>query len=245
MKMVKKKTPLKKAAKGTAVKPKAMYGKTVKPGMMRKGGTLTKAQEGRTVKPKALITPFENYMKTPGSVPSDTLQSFEGYRNTDNPTLDKAYFDTYYGGANNERRKGSDTVKYDSSGNRIRQKGGTLTKARKGKGVISTTDGSTYNKSGKKIGSGLGKKAEYRDFATGEGDRVFAPAGIRIGGLKAKVALRKSNRDVTKKGNIKVSQKETAVKDSGNKMGQMAKPKAMYGKSVKLTKMGKGGTKKK
>ena len=42
MKMVKKKTPLKKAAKGTAVKPKAMYGKTVKPGMMRKGGTKKK-----------------------------------------------------------------------------------------------------------------------------------------------------------------------------------------------------------
>ena len=41
MKMVKKKTPLKKAAKGTAVKPKAMYGKTVKP-MMKKGGTKKK-----------------------------------------------------------------------------------------------------------------------------------------------------------------------------------------------------------
>jgi len=42
MKMVKKKTPLKKAARGTAVKPKAMYGKTVKPGMMKKGGTKKK-----------------------------------------------------------------------------------------------------------------------------------------------------------------------------------------------------------
>jgi len=42
MKMVKKKTSLAKAAKGTAVKPKAMYGKTVKPTMMKKGGTKKK-----------------------------------------------------------------------------------------------------------------------------------------------------------------------------------------------------------
>ena len=42
MKMVKRKTPLAKAAKGTAVKPKAMYGKSVKPTMMKKGGTKKK-----------------------------------------------------------------------------------------------------------------------------------------------------------------------------------------------------------
>lgn len=38
MKMVKKKTPLKKVARGSAVKPKAKYGKTVKSAMMKKGG---------------------------------------------------------------------------------------------------------------------------------------------------------------------------------------------------------------
>ena len=138
MKMVKKKTPLKKAARGTAVKPKAMYGKTVKPTMIKKAGTISKAQKGITVKPNEYITPFNNYLKTPGSVPSDTTQLFDGSRNTNNPTLDKAYYDTYYAGSD-KRRTGSDAVRYDSSGNRIpasmlKQKGG-ITKAQKGKTV--------------------------------------------------------------------------------------------------------------
>ena len=135
MKMVKKKTSLAKAAKGTAVKPKAMYGKTVKPTMIKKAGTVPKAQTGIIGKPNENITPFKNYLRTPGSVASDTLQSFDGIRNTDNPKLDKAYYETYYAGANDKRRTGSDIVKYDSSGNIIRKKGGTPTKAQKGTSV--------------------------------------------------------------------------------------------------------------
>jgi hypothetical protein len=105
---------------------------------------------------------------------------------------------------------------------------------RGGQGVLSTADGSTYKSSGKKKGSGIGPKAEYRDFATGDGDRVFAPAGQKVGGLKAKMELRKSNKEVAKKGNIKVNQK-----------GGTAKPKAAYGMAVKPSMMKKGGAKKK
>jgi hypothetical protein len=79
-----------------------------------------------------------------------------------------------------------------------------LPKAKYGRGVVSTTDGATYTKTGKKIGSGMGKKAEYRDFNTGEGDRSYASS---TEGAKAKLALRKANKEATKEGKIQVQKK--------------------------------------
>lgn len=87
-----------------------------------------------------------------------------------------------------------------------------LPKAKYGRGVVSTTDGSTYTKTGKKIGSGIGKKAEYRNFSTGEGDMSFIPT---MGGAKAKQALRKSNKETVKAGDIKVQKKGGITKKRG------------------------------
>mgnify|MGYP003653049289 CR=1 FL=1 len=61
--MVKKKTSLKKAAKGTTVKPKAMYGKTVKPTMMKKGGVKKYQDAGETT------------TTTPAPAPTPTVAS--------------------------------------------------------------------------------------------------------------------------------------------------------------------------
>jgi hypothetical protein len=84
-----------------------------------------------------------------------------------------------------------------------------LAKAEFGRGVVSTTDGSTYTKTGKKIGSGIGKKAEYRDFTSGEGDRSYAPT---VGGAVEKMKLRQANRKTANTGNIKVARKGAAIK---------------------------------
>jgi hypothetical protein len=115
----------------------------------------------------------------------------------------------------------------------------SLPKAKFGRGVVSSTDGSTYTKTGKKIGSGIGKKAEYRDFTTGDGDRSFAPS---VGGMSEKMKLRQSNKKTVKEGDIK-------MKMGGAKKPKMmsggAKPKAMYGTSMKPGMMKKGGAKKK
>ena len=89
--------------------------------------TLRKAQKGKIVKTS---TPFQNYMKTPGAIASDTTQSFTGSRDGSKPVLDKAYYDTYYAGRENERRTGNDKVKYDANGKRVYKKGGA-TKAAK------------------------------------------------------------------------------------------------------------------
>jgi len=75
--------------------------------------SLPKAQKGKTV------TPFQNYMKTPGAMASDTSDVFTGNRDGLNPKLDKAYYDTYYAGQENKRRKGADAIKYDAQGNRV------------------------------------------------------------------------------------------------------------------------------
>lgn len=99
--------------------------KTVKT-KMKMGGAkkpLMKAQKGKAVK---TFTPFQNYMKTPGAVASDTTQSFTGSRDGSNPALDKAYYDTYYVGQENKRRTGSDKVKYDSNGKRVYKTGGMV-----------------------------------------------------------------------------------------------------------------------
>ena len=106
------------AQKGGAVKKMKTSG-TVKP--------LMKAQKGKIVK---TVTPFQNYMKTPGAIASDTTQSFTGSRDGSKPVLDKAYYDTYYAGKENERRTGNDKVKYDANGKRVYKKGGA-TKAAK------------------------------------------------------------------------------------------------------------------
>ena len=106
------------AKKGGAVKKMKTSG-TVKP--------LMKAQKGKIVK---TVTPFQNYMKTPGAIASDTTQSFTGSRDGSKPVLDKAYYDTYYAGKENERRTGNDKVKYDANGKRVYKKGGA-TKAAK------------------------------------------------------------------------------------------------------------------
>lgn len=82
---------------------------------------LMKAQKGKT------LTPFQNYMKTPGAVASDTTQSFDRIRHaTDNPKLDKAYYETYYAGEKDKRRTGNDKVKYDANGNRVYKTGGMV-----------------------------------------------------------------------------------------------------------------------
>ena len=100
---------------------------------------------------------------------------------------------------------------------------GMIPKAQYGRGVVSTSEGSTYTKAGKKIGSGIGKKAEYRDFSTGEGDRSFAPTAS---GMAEKMRLRKANKEASKSGNIKVAKtggmvnsnkKVTALKSAGSK----------------------------
>lgn len=62
------------------------------------------------------------------------------------------------------------------------------------RGVVSTEEG-TYSKSGRKYGTGHGKKAEYRDFTTGGGDR-----SMRAG--KIKRDLKKANRKVYREGDI-------------------------------------------
>ena len=81
---------------------------------MKTGGTsIPKAQKGKSV------TPFQNYMKTPGAMASDTSDVFTGNRDGLNPKLDKAYYDTYYAGQENKRRKGADAIKYDAQGNRV------------------------------------------------------------------------------------------------------------------------------
>ena len=90
----------------------------------------------------------------------------------------------------------------------------SLPKAKFGKGVVSTTDGSTYTKTGKKIGSGIGKKAEYRDFTSGEGDRSYAPT---VGGMAEKIKLRQANKKVSQSGNIQVQKKGGAVKSAAMK----------------------------
>jgi hypothetical protein len=74
-----------------------MDGKT---GVMKKGGMvkkpLVKAQKGTTVKPK---TPFQQYMKTPGAVASDTVAKRDDINTLkkapNKPGLDAAYRKTY------------------------------------------------------------------------------------------------------------------------------------------------------
>jgi hypothetical protein len=101
-------------------KPRANSNRSVTTTFKKVGGAvkkpLVKAQTGKTVKSK---TPFQNYMKTPGAVASDTTQTFSGIREGSNPKLDKAYYDTYYAGQENKRRTGIDKVKYDAKGNRL------------------------------------------------------------------------------------------------------------------------------
>ena len=84
----------------------------------------------------------------------------------------------------------------------------TLPKAKLGRGVVSTQEG-TYTRTGKKIGSGIGKKAEYRDFTTGGGDRSYSPT---LGGIAEKMKLRRENKKASQSGNIQVNKKGGAVK---------------------------------
>jgi len=124
------------AQKGGAVK-KMKTGGTAKP--------LIKAQKGKIVKS---TTPFQNYMKTPGAIASDTSDVFTGNRDGLNPKLDKAYYDTYYAGRKNERRKGADAIKYDAQGNRIGKqtvhKKGGATKAAKFAALAPPYDKATF-----------------------------------------------------------------------------------------------------
>lgn len=88
------------------------------------------------------------------------------------------------------------------------KKGGAVSKkklptAKYGRGVVSTSDG-TYTRAGKKIGSGIGKSAEYRDFTTGTGDRSTKS-------ISEKVQLRKSNKKASDSGNIQIAKKGGAV----------------------------------
>lgn len=173
MKMVKRKTPLAKAAKGTAVKPKAMYGKTVKPTMMKKAGTVPKAQKGTAVKdsgnkmgkmakggvtkkslPKAQPglstgTPFQQYMKTPGAVASDTImKTLYPNNNWDAPKnpvaknpknqgiLEKAYEKTYGINWTSESGQPHNDETFEQYKRRMGpMKKGGITKAQKGKTV--------------------------------------------------------------------------------------------------------------
>ena len=91
----------------------------------QKGGITKKYQDGGANKKS--YTPFEYYMKTtPGATASDTSQVFTGSINSGNPKLDKAYYDTYYAGRENEKRSGRDEVKYDDQGKRVRYKTGGM-----------------------------------------------------------------------------------------------------------------------
>ena len=126
---------------------------------------MKKYQDGgskkKTTKKPSTSTPFQNYMKsTPGAQASDTTQSFSGSRNTDNPKLDKAYNETYYAGRENERRTGSDKVKYDSKGKRVKFKTGGMVNPN-AKLQASKTAGS------KGVKSGVNPKAAASKRATG------------------------------------------------------------------------------
>lgn len=92
--------------------------------VMRNGGVKKKLPKAQTGNGKTL-TPFQNYMATtPEATASDTTQTFTGSRDWSNPKLDKAYFETFYAGQENKRRKGPDVVRYDAKGNRIKKTGG-------------------------------------------------------------------------------------------------------------------------
>jgi hypothetical protein len=143
---------IKKSTGGMYGIPQENLGTSGQYGFAKKGGAVKKMKTGGTAKPliKAkngkivkTITPFQNYMKTPGAIASDTSDVFTGNRDGLNPKLDKAYYDTYYAGRKNERRTGNDKVKYDANGKRVYKKGGA-TKAAKFAALAPPYDKATF-----------------------------------------------------------------------------------------------------
>lgn len=104
-----------------------------------------------------------------------------------------------------------------------------LAKAQYGRAVVSTDKESNYTASGKKIGTGFGKKAEYRNFATGDGDTNYAPTKE---GRAVKNEVKASNRAATKSGNI-------VIKKTGGATGKL--PKAQFGRTVVKSKFTREG----
>lgn len=84
-----------------------------------------------------------------------------------------------------------------------------LAKAQYGRAVVSTDKESNYTASGKKIGTGFGKKAEYRNFTTGEGDASYVPTKA---GRAAKNEVKSLNRAATKSGNIVIKKTGGVIK---------------------------------
>ena len=140
---------------------------------------LAKAQKGKTV------TPFQNYMKTPGAVASDTTQSFDVRRDaTDNPKLDKAYYETYYAGQKDKRRTGNDKVKYDANGNRVYKTGGMVNSNAKVSAI--KTAGSKGVKSGVNTKVTASKVAKGRVGGTSTAPRTATPKAKMGGMMKGK-----------------------------------------------------------
>jgi hypothetical protein len=185
---------IKKSTGGMYGIPQENLGTSGQYGFAKKGGAtkpLIKAQKGKIVKTS---TPFQNYMKTPGAIASDTTESFTGSRNSSKPVLDKAYYDTYYAGRENERRTGNDKVKYDANGKRVYKKGGA-TKAAKFAALAPPYDKATFADrivgAKKSVGSKKLPKAQLGAIVKG------------IMGFKTAYKASKIVKQAAKKGNFK------------------------------------------
>lgn len=198
MKMVKKKTPLAKAAKGKIVKPKAMYGKTVKP-MMKKAGTVPKAQAGKTAKPKEENQFYPSKMDRGYYNFQDAVSNFmmpeyifgkpSGMRNmgTMDRTVDSLNVqDKAYGRTTLPREQYLNAEKIVNK----KRKGGTLSKAQKG---IAVKD-SGYNmgktakpKAIKDSGYNMGKMANPKAMY----GKSVKPGMMRKGGTTKRKTTKK------------------------------------------------------
>jgi len=201
-----------------------MDGKT---GVMKKGGMvkkpLVKAQKGTTVKPK---TPFQQYMKTPGAVASDTVAKRDDINTLkkapNKPGLDAAFRKTYgddYVGRQSDGIYTMSKKDADAQDRRIgsRKMGGAtkdLPKAQFGRTVVkfkTTREGlagskdsndikDVYNRKGNLVKTKINRTTTFDD-------------GIKP--LKSKITIKPGKSTVTKFPGVSKIKSEPTMKKGG------------------------------
>lgn len=202
-----------------------MDGKT---GVMKKGGMvkkpLVKAQAGRTVKSK---TPFQQYMKTPGAVASDTIAKRDDINTLkkapNKPGLDAAYRKTYgddYVGRQSPgiySKSAKEADAYDRSMGPSRKMGGAtkkLPKAQFGRTVVK----SKFTREGL---AGAKDSNDVKDIYNRKGDLVKTKInrtttfddGVKP--LKSKITLKPGKPTVTKFPGVSRIKTEPTMKKGG------------------------------